>query len=398
MSILTVADTRRRSSNISPQVKEKLRTGNHFDWKTFCFFCGTILKKQKELKTKLRSVVTLQLKQNMLKRAVARQDSWGTEVASRLQNCADLVAEEAVYHSDCISKFMGQSAPKYPNVGRPVDTDKTEAFNKICNWLERDSDCELHTIKELMEKMEQLCNENDDTYTEKSLCAKLKEKYKEHIYFTDLPGRQSVVCFRDMVSYILLEKKKKAEELKDSIIIAAAKIIKAELRDIDKDNKVYPTTEEIRSTQSQKEWVPESLQLLLSYLIPSKLKQLDIGQCITQCSRPRSIVCPGVFELGVQLEKSFGSKWLVNHLYRLGYSISYDEVVRYKQSAINCTPSTPEIENGSFCQWVADNVDHNLVTLTGKGIFHGMGVIAVNSSALTNGVAITRIKEKLRLR
>ena len=97
------------------------------------------------------------------------------------------------------------------------------------------------------------------------------------------------------------------------------------------------------------------------------MKQLDIGQCITQCSRPRSIVCPVVFGLGVQLEKSFGSKWLVNHLHRLGYSISYDEVVRYKQSAINCTPSTPEIENGSFRQWVADNVDHNLVTLTGKG-------------------------------
>ena len=104
-----------------------------------------------------------------------------------------------------------------------------------------------------MEKMEELCNEKDDTYTEKSLRAKLKEKYKEHIYFTDLPGRLSVVCFKDMVSYILLEKKKKAGETKDSIIIAAAKIIKAELTNINKDKKVYPTTEEVRSAQSQKE-------------------------------------------------------------------------------------------------------------------------------------------------
>ena len=31
---------------------------------------------------------------------------------------------------------------------------------------------------------------------------------------------------------------------------------------------------------------------------------------------------------------------------------------------------------GGFVQYVADNVDHNLCTLDGEGIFHGMGIIA----------------------
>ena len=29
----------------------------------------------------------------------------------------------------------------------------------------------------------------------------------------------------------------------------------------------------------------------------------------------------------------------------------------------------------ALSQWVADNVDHDINTLTGKGTFHGMGII-----------------------
>ena len=126
------------------------------------------------------------------------------------------------------------------------------------------------------------------------------------------------------------KRKKQKEESNESIIIAAAKIIKEELRELRKDNQVYPTFEELRSYESQKGWVPESLQLLLQYLIPSNVKQLNIGQCIAQASRARSIICSVLFGLRVQVEKSFASKYLANHLFRLGYSISYDEVLRFR--------------------------------------------------------------------
>ena len=35
---------------------------------------------------------------------------------------------------------------------------------------------------------------------------------------------------------------------------------------------------------------------------------------------------------------------------------------------------------GTFTQWVANNVDHNVATLNGEGTFHGMGIIAVLTS------------------
>jgi hypothetical protein len=70
-------------------------------------------------------------------------------------------------------------------------------------------------------------------------------------------------------------------------------------------------------------------------------------------------------------------------LARFGFSITYDEVSRYRQSASQAeeleqaSVTNTERTTDSFVQWVADNVDHNTATLDGKGTFHGMGIIAV---------------------
>ena len=70
-------------------------------------------------------------------------------------------------------------------------------------------------------------------------------------------------------------------------------------------------------------------------ILPSlQLKQTSIGHAIIQAARPRSVITPTLFGLGVELDHVFGSKWLINELSRLGFSVSYDEVTRYKQSVI----------------------------------------------------------------
>ena len=128
--------------------------------------------------------------------------------------------------------------------------------------------------------------------------------------------------------------------------------------------------------------IPESLKYFLQLLIPSSIKRSSIGQCFVQGSRPRTVISPILFGVGVQMDKSFGSKWLVNQLSRLGFSITSEEVLRFKQSAVENAANTDEEEvqgrQGAFVQWVADNVDHNIATLTGKGTFHGMGIISIS--------------------
>ena len=70
-------------------------------------------------------------------------------------------------------------------------------------------------------------------------------------------------------------------------------------------------------------------------LIPlSQLKQASIGQSLVKSTRPNSVIAPILFSLGIDTDHVFGSKWLVCLLYRLGYSISDDEVTRYKQSVV----------------------------------------------------------------
>ena len=78
---------------------------------------------------------------------------------------------------------------------------------------------------------------------------KLKDRYKEHIYFTELPGRVNLVCFREMASYFLYQMKKKTQETKKDIVTAAAKIIKAELRELHKPIDTYPTIHDIEDIE-----------------------------------------------------------------------------------------------------------------------------------------------------
>ena len=165
------------------------------------------------------------------------------------------------------------------------------------------------------------------------------------------------------------------------------------------------------------EWIPDSLSILLKIIMPNPLKQTSIGHSIIQAARPRSIICPIQFGLGVQLDRAFGSKWLISHLHKLGFSISPDEVQRFKHSAVVSDAAeaneneeaekSDEMETNTidqpgdrndrntFVQWSADNVDHNIVTLTGKGTFHGMGIISMSDNCM-NTKTIKRLENKIK--
>ena len=74
-------------------------------------------------------------------------------------------------------------------------------------------------------------------------------------------------------------------------------------------------------------------------------------------TRPRSAPTPIPFGLGDEMDHSFGSKWLINELNALGFSVSYDEVVRYKQSVTENEETTNMLQeciSGKFTQWMAE--------------------------------------------
>ena len=63
------------------------------------------------------------------------------------------------------------------------------------------------------------------------------------------------------------------------------------------------------------------LNTLLSYVVPETAKRSSISQCIIKASWPRTSLPPLSFGPGIECDDVFGSKWLINELLKLGFSI-----------------------------------------------------------------------------
>ncbi|KAG1656137.1 Solute carrier family 35 member G1 [Nymphon striatum] len=341
----------------------------------------------------IHQVSTLELSKRLIEQCHVRSDGWGEAVFTRLSCSNDLVADEGIYHKECLQRFMSnKDSPDQlaGEVGRPIDEEMHQWFQMLCIWLDVEAGAEFYTLQELHTKMSEIAH-GEDVYSVKRLKQKLLKRYQDYIYFAEIGGRSNVVCFRRMVDYILNEtwyeeRNQNKEREAEKIILTAAKLIMAEIREIKYDSSVYPKDEEIHNQNEQ--WrLPNGLKTFLGVLVKSVLKQQSIGQSIVFAARPRSVIPPIMFGLGVHLDHVFGSKWLIEELSHLGFSVSYQEVTRFKQSAM-ATEEASQISTkfppGTFTQYVADNVDHNLCTLDGKDTFHGMGIIisSTNKSRL----------------
>ena len=69
-------------------------------------------------------------------------------------------------------------------------------------------------------------------------------------------------------------------------------------------------------------------------IIPNERKEVAISHSIVQAARPRSAISPILLRVGISTDHLFGSSKYLEMLSSLGFSISYDEVTRYKQSAV----------------------------------------------------------------
>lgn len=133
--------------------------------------------------------------------------------------------------------------------------------------------------------------------------------------------------------------------------------------------------------EEQISFLPEALRAFLTHVFKGKelsMKVAAIGQAIIQNTRPNTVLAPLQIGLGVQMHKVFGSRFLLDTLSHLGFSVSYTEVRKFELSAAHQQGiDLPPVSEVDTIQFVADNVDHNTVTLDGHNTFHGMGIIAV---------------------
>ena len=138
---------------------------------------------------------------------------------------------------------------------------------------------------------------------------------------------------------------------------------------------------------------------MLQHLLVGKdtrQKQASIGQAIIQGTRPRTVLALLQIGLAVQMHHHFRSRFLIDNLFALGFCSSFSDVQRFEENA--AATAAPDVLGnanmpGSMLLFAADNVDHNIISLDGKGTFHGMGMVACITPA--NKVVHKILRRKL---
>jgi hypothetical protein len=334
---------------------KKLRSQtDSFEWQSHCFLCGksVAVGPRNSTREKVKTASTIAFRNNVLKHCSVRMDDWAVEVQGRLEFCNDLPAVGAVYHSTCCNRFFSMAkhpCEKVAETGRSVDVAKENSFLNMCSCLENYETARLYSLEELRRTMIDKEGSEAAVYCCKTIQVKLQERYGSDVTFKR-DGLRTIVCLRETAYSILSSKwyADKSDDLSDEssrIVEAAAKLIRAEIKKQEYSRSVYPTKDQMSDVGEGKTWLPSLLRLLLQTIVNDDLKQAAIGQCIVQAARPRSVISPILFGLGVELDLKMRSKWLVNHLARLGFSITYDEVVRFKQSAIPSSNEPPPLHS-----------------------------------------------------
>ena len=146
-----------------------------------------------------RKVKVLSMRENLLSICDSRSDDCAQRLKRRLLTCTDLVAAEARYHCDCRMGFKRTQEDTNSTPGRPPDHDKNIYFEAACSWLE--SQTEIQTVSEVYEHMLEIAGSEENVYSAKWLKTKLKERYGDHVSFTEEEGKHSKICFSNMIDY-----------------------------------------------------------------------------------------------------------------------------------------------------------------------------------------------------
>lgn len=388
-----------RDKNNQEPLREKqhnLRSHYTFEFCNHCLFCGQFAKYEEGKKRgfEVYPVRTKDFEDSLIEVCHSRRDEWSETVLGRLASVNDLHAADAVYHQQCSSNFRtgkqlpkSGDSPKDSKVGRPNSSERYEAFLKVVNYLEENSD-EPISVKDLVILMSDFLKPLEvEPYSTRYMKMKLHEHFGERLVMTSLSTKGCVVTLRRTALSILHEfhrnfknMSNNTEDEKIQIIKTAAKLIECDVKSIDSVTDAYPSLDTIKSVDSAVAYVPNTLQVLLRTMFAGKnfdTKLAAIGQAIMQAIRPRNMLTPLQLGLGVQMHHHFASKFLINTLHKYGFSCQYNEVIQFERNAaVALGKDLPENPQGCHIEFVADNVDHNLSTIDGTGTFHGMGIIA----------------------
>ena len=360
-----------------------------FDIKYDCFYCTNNAQNNSKLpkgrQNKSSDVATIEYLCNVLERCDELNDAWSNDVKLRIQNVGDLVAAEAKYHRTCGQLFaLGRqlgSDDCQGQTGRPMNSQKALAFEQLCRHIDTSDECQ-YSFTELCELYQGYLGDEDE-YSSPHLNRKLKDHYGNDVTITVSLGKPSIYSFRDTEHNTLRAKWEANRQVPSdniSIVEMAASIIRNDIRTMPFDCSEYPRMDDFSDCANST--VPETLHCLLHGIIKSNTDKCKcerrcaaIAHSIMSACRPRSFVSPILLAVAVYIHRKYASRELIDILNTLGFSDDYKEVQRLNTAFL--AKGDPDYNLQNFTQFVFDNADFNVSTLTGHDTFHANGGIAV---------------------
>jgi hypothetical protein len=113
------------------------------------------------------------------------------------------------------------------------------------------------------------------------------------------------------------------------LMIEQHELIREDIKTLSSRDNYYPSADEIQSQTSNANYVTHSLRIFLDSLFSetdSSRKISAIGHAVIQATRPKGVIAHLQIGLAIQLHHHFGSQFLIDTLYNLGFSSSCSEV------------------------------------------------------------------------
>lgn len=367
-----------------------------------CFFCGTPATPGESL----REASTFGLDFRVRQCALKLEDK---ALLAKL-SAGDLIAQEAKYHLQCLVSLYNKARDSEARIGSDVDAmNHGIAFAELVSFMEDvRSDDAVAPVFKLTQLTNLYSNRLEQLGTDvggRIHSTKLKERILA--YFPDMQahkqGRNVILIFNEDIGSAL---RKACEHDADNdavILVKAANIVR---RDMFEMQNHYSGSFGI---SCQEKSVPNSLLALVAMVVNGPnikaqssssqmpqpiltIAQLLMHNSLMRCRQTQSTSAvrhsqeretPLPMYVGIMIHTKTRKRELVDNLYQLGLSISYDRVLgistelgnkichQYQKEKAVCPQ---QLKCGLFTTAAVDNIDHNPSSTTSLKSFHGTGI------------------------
>lgn len=363
---------------------------------TDCFFCGGVEAGE------LRKASTMGLDARVRECALSLQDQ---ALLGKL-SAGDMVAQDAVYHPKCLAtlyKKANKILESAPSQTKSESIAHSIALAELVSYIEDKKDDNVSPVFKLAD-LSELYNERLKQLGVHSCVHTTRLKNRIMAQFANLQsyteGRHVYLAFQEDVAVaVKLAYTDQCDD--DALCLAkAAKIIR---RDIMQCKNTFDGSFE---PDCQEKSVPKSVLSLVSMVLegpnikqqtdnPVSQASLTISQLLVHNSRTHAQKAssytrhskdhetPLPIYVGVNIHGKTRKRELIDDMFRLGLSVSYDRVLSISSDLANKVCAhfhaigvvcPPHLRTGLFTVGAVDNIDHDPSSTTAKTSFHGTGM------------------------